>query len=158
MKLFNKIITRNLLLTLKMRIYHISTSNFHKTYDHRTWQTGELTRGTTTSKVTWPWDHVVTWSHVTNNSTSPKAVTTKVGKVGIYNKGPPSIKSFDVLSTWSSDHITWLIKNVIFLLPRELWLRNLTEWWVLMRAYHPQSNITGWSCCHIKSYNKWKTL
>ena len=90
-------------------------------------------------------------------STSPKAVTAKVGKVGIYNKGPPSIKSFDVLSTWSSDHITWLIKNVIFLLPRELWLRNLTEWWVLMRAYHPQSNITGWSCCHIKSYNKWKT-
>ena len=33
-------------------------------------------------------------------------MTAKLGKVDIYNKGPPSIKSFDVLNTWSSDHVT----------------------------------------------------
>ena len=46
--------------------------------------------------------------------------------------------------------ITSLIKNVIFLLPRDLWLTNLTEWCVLMRAYYPQS--------HIKSRKKWNTI
>ena len=73
-------------------------------YGHRTWQTGQL------SKVMWPCDHVATWSHVTNKkryiSTSPNAMTAKLGKVEISNKGPPSIKSFDALSTWSSDHVT----------------------------------------------------
>ena len=53
---------------------------------------------------------MATWSHVTNKkryiSTSPNAMTAKLGKVEIYNKGPPSIKSFDALSTWSSDHVT----------------------------------------------------
>ena len=33
-------------------------------------------------------------------------MTAKLGKIEIYNKGPPSIKSFDALSTWSSDHVT----------------------------------------------------
>ena len=87
-------------------------------------------------------------------STSPKAMTAKLGKVEIYNKGPPSIRSFDVSSTWSSDHVT--DKNVIFLLPRELWLGNLTECWVLMRAYYSQSHITCWSrrCKSHKTYEK----
>ena len=89
---------------------NISYLHFHKTYGHHIWQTGQLSWGTTTSKVTWPCDHVATWSHVTNKkryiSTSPKAMTAKLGKVEIYNKGPPSIKSFDALSTWSSDHVT----------------------------------------------------
>ena len=30
----------------------------------------------------------------------------QLGKVEIYSKGPPSIKSFDALNTWSSDHVT----------------------------------------------------
>ena len=33
-------------------------------------------------------------------------MTAKLGKVEIYNKGRPSIKSFDTLNTWSSDHVT----------------------------------------------------
>ena len=76
----------------------------HKTYGHRTWQTGELGWGTTTSKDTW------SWNYVTNKKryifTSPNAMTAKLGKVEIYNKGPPSIKSFDALSTSSNDHMT----------------------------------------------------
>ena len=30
----------------------------------------------------------------------------KLEKVEIYNKGPPSIKSFDDLVTWSNDYVT----------------------------------------------------
>ena len=33
-------------------------------------------------------------------------MTAKLGKVEIYNKGQPSIKSFDALIKWSSDHVT----------------------------------------------------
>ena len=39
-------------------------------------------------------------------STSPKAMTAKLGKVEIYNKGSPSMKSFEALSSRSSDHVT----------------------------------------------------
>ena len=50
------------------------------------------------------------WSHVTNKnryiSTSPKAMTAKLGKAEIYNKKPPSIKSFDTMTRSSSDHVT----------------------------------------------------
>ena len=49
----------------------------------------------------------------------------KLEKVGIYSKWQPSMKSFDPLSTLSSDHVTDK-----FQLPQDLWLRNLTEWWV----------------------------
>ena len=114
---------------------NISYLHFHKTYGHHTRQTAELSWGITTTKITWPCDHMATWNHVTNEkryiSTSPKAMTAKLGKVEIYNKGPPSIKSIEALITWSR--------------------------WVLMRAYYPQSHITCWSCGYIKSYNKWKS-
>ena len=33
-------------------------------------------------------------------------MTAKLWKVEIYNKGPPSNKSFDALTTWWSDHVT----------------------------------------------------
>ena len=87
-------------------------------------------------------------------STSPRTVTAKLGKVEIYNKGPQSIRSFDGLSTWSSDHVADKKRYI----PWDLWLTNLTEWWVLTRVYYPQSHITCWSRGHIKSYKKWKTL
>ena len=133
---------------------------------------------------------MATWSHVTNKkryiSTSPKAMTAKLGKVEIYNKGPPSIKSFDALSTWSSDHvtdkksyiftsartmakkldrvvgsnagllstkshnllITWShkvikqMKNVINSFPRNLWLSNLTEGWLMIRSHMSNNKVT----------------
>ena len=63
----------------------------------------------------------------------------------------------------SSQHdqaITWLIKNVTFHLLRDLWLPNLTEWWVLMQAYYPyqhnyySSLITCWSRGHKQCQTK----
>ena len=35
-----------------------------------------------------------------------RPMTTKLDKVKVYSKGPPSIESFDVLITWSSYHVT----------------------------------------------------
>ena len=53
---------------------------------------------------------MVTWSHVTNKkryiSTSTRPMTTKLDKVEVYSKGPPSTESFDTLLTWSSYHMT----------------------------------------------------
>ena len=135
--------------------YNRSYFHFHKTYGYRTWQTGELRWGTTTSKVTWPCDQEAIWSRVTNKkryiSTFQRSMTAKLGKVEIYSKGPPPIKL-----TWSSDHV--IDKNVIFQLPQDRWLPNLTKWWVLIQVYHLQSHITGWSRGSIRSYNKRKTL
>ena len=88
---------------------NISYLHFHKTYGHHTRQTAELSWGITTTKITWPCDHMATWNHVTNEkryiSTSPKAMTAKLGKVEIYNKRSPSMKYFESLSSWSSDHV-----------------------------------------------------
>ena len=71
--------------------------HFHKTYGHRTWQT-------------WPYNHVITWSHVTNKkryiSTSTRTMTSKLNKGEVYSKGPLSIESCDALITWSSYHVT----------------------------------------------------
>ena len=64
------------------------------------------------------------------------AVTAKLGNVGIYDKAPSSIKSFDALTTWSSDHVP----------DKKTW------------AYYLQSHINCCSLGHIKSYNKWKSL
>ena len=94
--------------------YNRSYLHFHKTYDHHIWQIGELIWGTATSKVTWSCDHLATLSHLTNisiyiNDISPllpRSMTAKLGKVEIYSKGPPSIKSFDALSKWSRDPVT----------------------------------------------------
>ena len=64
-----------------------------------------------------------------------------------------------LLTIWSLDQmITWLVKNVKFLLPRELWLKDLTEWWVLMQTYYPQSHITCWSRGHTTNEKRYKFI
>ena len=134
-------------------------TRLHKTYGHHTLQTGELRWGATTSKVTWPCNHVATWSHTTNKSNmSPLPrrmwlLNLEWQRFIIKDHRPSGL-----LTLWALDRvITWLTKNVIFLLPWELWLRVLTEWWVLMWDFYPKSHITCWSSGH-KSYNKWKTF
>ena len=122
--------------------YNRSYLHFHKTYGHHTWQTSS-------------YDHMATWSHVTNKkqyiSTSTRPMTAKLNKVEVYSKEPPS---FDALITWSSYHVT----KEKFYIPTSLrpWLPNLTESWVLMRAYYPSSHITCWWLSHIRSDGKWK--
>ena len=95
--LCNKKITCILLLTLKIKIDHISTSTRLIVT-----KLGRLV--TTTSKVTWPYDHVTAWSHLTNKkrfiSTLLRPMTVKLGKVENYGKGPPPLRS-----TWSIDHV-----------------------------------------------------
>ena len=60
---------------------------------------------------------------------------------------------------WSCDQvITWQMQNLISQLPRDLYLTNLTEWWVLMRGYYWSSHMSCWSCVHIRSHDKWKML
>ena len=64
-------------------------------------------------------------------------MTAKVEKVEIYNKGAPSIKLSDALSTRSSDHVTDK-KRYICASARPM----ATKWWVLMRVCYPESHIT----------------
>ena len=53
---------------------------------------------------------MATWSHLINKkryiSTSLRPMTAKPAKVEIYRKKPSSIKSFEALGMWSSDHMT----------------------------------------------------
>ena len=130
--------------------------HFQKTYGNHTWLTDELSWWTATSKVTWPCDHVATWSHVTNKkrhiSTSPRPLIAYFGKVEIYSTWPLSIKSFDALGMWSSDHVT--DKKRYISTSARVWLPNFTKWWVLMPIIYKVTQPVN----HIRSYNKWKTL
>ena len=121
--------------------------HFQKTYGHHTWQT-------------WLFGHVALWSHVNNKkryiSKSTRPMTAKIDKVGVYSKGHHPVS---LLMLWSRDQvITWQMQNVISQLPRDLWLPNLKEWWVLMQAYYLSSLITCWLRGHIRSHDKWKML
>ena len=101
---------------------------------------------------------MATWSHVTIKkryiSTSPKAVTAKLGKVEIYNKGPPSIRSFDALSTWSSDHVTDK-KRYIPTSTRTMAkkLDRVVGSNACLLSIKSRNLLITWS---KKSYNKWK--
>ena len=98
--LCNKIIIRILLPTLKIKIDHISTST----------RLMFTTLGRTTlSKVTYPaitWPHEVMWQTKNDISPLPRRLWLPNGKVELYNKGTQSIKYFDALSPWPSDHVT----------------------------------------------------
>ena len=90
---------------------------------------------------------MITWSHEI-------LMTAKLDKVEVYSKEPPPLS---LLTLWSRDQvITRQMKNVISQLSGDLWLQNLTEWWVLMHAYYPSSHSTYWSRGHIRSHDKWK--
>ena len=90
--------------------------------------------------ITWP--HEVTWL-IKNDISS---LTRGLGRYPL---------SF--LTLWSRNQvIPRQMENVISQFPRDLWLLNLTGWWVLMRACYPSSHITCWSRGHIRSHDKWK--
>ena len=123
----NKIIIRILLPTLKIKIYHISTSTQDLCLPHLAgphsakWRTLR-SRG-----------HMKSCDKKKNDiSPLPRRLWLPNGKVELYNKGThPS----SILTLWARDQvITWLIKKVVFLLLGGLWLTNLTEWWVLFRV------------------------
>ena len=74
----------------------------------------------------------------------------------IYNKRPPSIRSFDALSTWSSDHVTdkkRYISTSVRTMAKRLDGVVGSDARFLSKKSH--NLLIKWS---QKSYNKWKTF
>ena len=62
-----------------------------------------------------------------------------IGRVAIYNKEFPSIKSSDPLISCSSK-VTQNILAAVSLLPQGLWRLNLAEWWLPTKNFNPLSH------------------
>ena len=63
------------------------------------------------------------------------------GRVEIYNKEFPSIKSSNPLITLSYK-VTETILAAVSLLPQGLWPLNLAKWWLAIRKLNPLSQKT----------------
>ena len=87
----------------------------------------------------WSRDQVTSY-HVTDKkryiSTSARPMATKLGRVVGSNAGFLSIKSHNLLMTWSHK-VTWQMKNILNSLLRDLSLLNLTEGWLMIRSQSP---------------------
>ena len=107
-----------------------------------------LTMRVPTHKVTWSYNQVVCWDHVTNQnhyiSTTTKRVAAKLGRVGIYDLKLPFITSCNPLITCSFQ-VTRIIRSVISLPQQGLWPPKLGRWWLIRRNFHPQSYTTLWT-------------
>ena len=77
-------------------------------------------------------------------STSAGPMATKLDRVvgSIIYAGRLSIKSHNLLITWSYK-VIWQTKNVINLLSRNLSLSNLTEGWLMIKQISPCRIVTG---------------
>ena len=75
------------------------------------------------------------WSRGLANSTTTVIMSTKLGRVFLYNEGLPLIKLQNL-------KITWQMKYVTSLLPQDLWSLNLARRWVTKRSFHPWSHAT----------------
>ena len=62
-----------------------------------------------------------------------------IGRVAMYNKKFPSIKSSDPLISWSSK-VTQNILAAVSLLPQGLWTLNLAERWLPTKKFNPLSH------------------
>ena len=82
---------------IKPKIFYL---HLHKTSNHQTWQSCDIGSGAPTHQVTCPFDHVVTWCHVTKQ----KWITSNSIRLTIINKFRgchlPSHMSFDHVVTW----------------------------------------------------------
>ena len=90
--------------------------------------------------ITWPSYHVADGKRYIWTSAGPMA--TKLDRVVGYNAGLLSIKSHNLLITWSYK-VTWQMKNVINLLSRDLSLSNLTEGWLMIKQLNQSTIVTG---------------
>ena len=105
----------------------------HSVYDHQTCKDGDLPWGAPSDKVTRPFGYVVMQNHMTNwnhhNSATTVSFVSKRCRIVTYVKGLLSIKSHDLLNTWSCK-ITWQIKTFISPLPQCIWQPNLVGCWL----------------------------
>ena len=96
-------------------------------------------------KVTQPFGHVVLQDHVTNQNhyicTTTLPITTKLGTMVNYVGGFLTIKPHDPFNTWSC-WITWLTKTIISPLPQYLWPPNVASWWLSLRGFHLDSQMS----------------
>ena len=92
--------------------------------------------------ITWPSYHVADGKRYISTSAGPMA--TKLDRVvgSIIYAGRLSIKSHNLLITWSYK-VIWQTKNVINLLSRNLSLSNLTEGWLMIKQISPCRIVTG---------------
>ena len=77
---------------LALQQQQTSYLNYHNAYGHQTWQGIDLSWGSPTNKITWPFDHVVLQYHVTNQNHYNSTGTTKVAAA---NKRWRMVSSFD---------------------------------------------------------------
>ena len=92
--------------------------------------------------ITWPNYHMADGKRYISTSAGPMA--TKLDRVvgSIIYAGRLSIKSHNLLITWSYK-VIWQTKNVINLLFRNLSLSNLTEGWLMIKQISPCRIVTG---------------
>ena len=78
---------RDLLITWSLAKCKTLYLHFCNIYGHQTWQSRNLRWVEPTSKVTWPFDYVVTWQiQKTYVCTSAKPMTIKTGRVVTYHR------------------------------------------------------------------------
>ena len=68
-------------------------------------------------------------------------MTNKLGRVVGSHAGLLSTKSHNLLITWSHKAI-YQMQNAINSFSRDLWLSNLTEWWLTIRSHMSNNKVT----------------
>ena len=98
--------------------------HYHSTYDHQTWQAGELPWGTSTHNVTSLFGHARSPDKLEPLYLYYKNIT-KTLQDGDLLWQPFTLKSNDHTTTWFCE-ITWQTKIIIVLLPQCVWSQKLT--------------------------------
>ena len=137
-------------------------------------------------KITWPFDHVDTEGHATNDkqfiSTVMTSTATKLDRMVTYGEKSLSIKC-DTLKTWSQE-VVWKMKVISGLslrktidgllstkshetnqLLQDLSSQNMAWWWLILQSHDLQvdfpfisRNTTLLSSALVRSREKWKTI
>ena len=91
--------------------------DFSKVYGYQNWQDGVFSWEAVIYKMTWLFDHMVIWRHVTNKkryiSTSIKPVATRLYWKVAYGKYLPTTK-LHVLSITGSREAIWQMKKTLY--------------------------------------------
>ena len=99
------------------------------------------------SPSTKSFDALSAWSsdHVTDKkryiSTFATPMTNKLDRVVGSHAGLLSTKSHNLLITWSHKAI-YQMQNIINSFSRDLWLSDLTEWWLTIRSHMSNNKVT----------------
>ena len=87
----------------------------------------------------WSSDHVTDKKHYISTFATP--MTNKLDRVVGSHAGLLCTKSHNLLITWSHKAI-YQMQNVINSFSRDLWLSDLTEWWLTIRSHMSNNKVT----------------